>query len=195
MASFTTIRAFLALSPCDEALAELRRCLPDLRRPVERAGLRVSWVRPDALHCTLKFFGNLDPARVPAIEVELGDALRGLPPPPVTVASLGAFPSPRRPRVLFAGMVAPDLVVLQQLVEERLELLDYPREERPFHPHVTLGRIREGGADLTPILASYEGRRFGPEQEPVREIVLYESRPAASGTGMDYLARARIVLG
>jgi RNA 2',3'-cyclic 3'-phosphodiesterase len=188
------IRSFLAVDPPKEAVAELVREAEKLRRPVEQAGLRVAWVRPESLHITLKFFGNIAEEAIGAI----AGALLGLqfPLTPVSAAvrlcGLSVFPSPRRPRVIFAGVERPEgLIGLQRSVEELLVPLGHEPEDRPFSPHLTLGRVRDArrGASIEDLLAAYQDRCFGPETA-VSEIVLYESRQGR--TGMDYIARARV---
>lgn len=113
----------------------------------ERRGkLPVKWVRPENIHLSLKFLGNVDDAR----DGELRTALRraaggGSEPRAVTlhVEGFGVFPHYRRPTVLWAGVMPdPQLELLQHRVEQAFAPLGFPTEARAFRPHVTLGRAR-----------------------------------------------------
>jgi len=112
--------------------------------PVRERGLPVKWVRPDGLHLTLKFLGDVDDAREPELRAALGQtAGSGSQPRGVTVQleGFGVFPDFRRPRIVWAG-VAPDpaLELLQHRVEQVFAPLGFPSEGRAFRPHITLGR-------------------------------------------------------
>ncbi len=187
-----SIRAFLAADPPREAIDKLARCVERLRRPVEEAGLRVTWVRPEALHVTLKFFGNIEEEAIGPIAAALA-ALRPAALPEMLLAGVSWFPATRRPRVIFAGVRGPEgLVLLQRSIEDLLAPLGHEREDRPFRPHVTLGRVKDrarGAASIETQLGTFKDECFGPEAT-VSEIVLYESRQGR--TGMEYIARARV---
>jgi len=105
----------------------------------------VAWVVPANLHVTLKFLGQLDEARVPAIADALRAACARHAAFELAVRGLGAFPSPTRPRVLWAGLEgdAGALGALAERVETACGALGMSRETRPFAAHVTLGRVRE----------------------------------------------------
>jgi 2'-5' RNA ligase len=122
----------------------------------------VGWVASDNLHLTLKFLGGVEPDRLDSIGSVLADVATGGPAFPLTMRGLGAFPSPTRPRVIWAGVTdAAEVVRLAARVEEALARLGFPREDRPFSAHVTLGRVREPQRD--PVLAAALGE--GAERE------------------------------
>ncbi len=103
----------------------------------------VHWVRREQIHLTLRFYGNVPPEQAPVLTEALRAACADTRPLSLAVAGLGAFPNPRRPRVLWAG-VTGDLEPLERL-EQRIEsataAFGNHRETRPFQPHLTLGRI------------------------------------------------------
>ena len=117
----------------------MRQGLWDAVGPVRERRLPVKWVRPEALHLTLKFLGDVDDAREPTLRVALGQVGGG--PVTVHIEGFGVFPDFRRPRIMWAG-VAPDpaLELLQHRVEQVFAPLGFATEARPFRPHVTLGR-------------------------------------------------------
>jgi len=121
---------------------ELWDALAPLRERRER--LPVKWVRPENIHLSLKFLGDVEETR----ETELVAALQRAAgsrtePRPLTlqISGFGVFPDYRRPNVLWAGVTAdPGLELLQHGVEQAFAPLGFPTEARAFRPHVTLGR-------------------------------------------------------
>jgi 2'-5' RNA ligase len=136
-----TIRCFAALpipAASREALGRALEPFLDQRWPVR-------WVRPEGVHVTLKFFGEVAQERSEAIAESLDFAVAGIGPLPLTLTGFGAFPGPDRVRVLWAGVDAPAaLELLQDRIETRAEELGFAGEGTIFRPHVTIGRVREG---------------------------------------------------
>jgi 2'-5' RNA ligase len=131
------MRLFIALSLPDEVHRELALVQARLR------GLPVRWSGPAGIHLTLQFIGETAEQRAP----ELLAALAALPAAPLTLQleGLGAFPDLRRPRVIWAGL-GGDLAALSRLQAAVLATtapLGFALEERPFRPHLTLGRVRQ----------------------------------------------------
>jgi RNA 2',3'-cyclic 3'-phosphodiesterase len=143
----------------------VRARLGDVIGELRPAATGVAWVVPDNLHLTLKFLGGVEEARLTAVIAALTRAAIGTPPFELAVTGLGAFPSPTRPRVLWAGIAdgAERLTRLAADVDETLGSLDFAREDRPFSPHVTFGRVREPRRQpvLGGILAAAAARDFG----------------------------------
>ena len=134
------MRTFIALKLDEAVKSKLCLLLDELRR-AERS---VKWVGREGLHLTLKFLGEVDEAMIPEIEGVLNSAARQTPSFSLTCRGTGTFPpSFRKARVVWAG-IAPESTVMsfQARLEDDLEILDFPRESRPFHPHVTLGRMK-----------------------------------------------------
>lgn len=139
MAEPDRLRTFIAIelpAPHREALARLQ---DQLRRP----GDAVRWVRPESLHLTLKFLGDVARSRIPQLTEALAAVARQTAPFSLALGTLGAFPSPERPRVLWIGLSGDlvQLTALQQRIEAALAPLGFAPEERPFTPHLTLGRV------------------------------------------------------
>ena len=130
---------------------------------MRRDAAGVAWTAADNLHITLKFLGAVDDTRLADIAAALAKAAdrHAF---DVEVRGLGAFPTPTRPRVIWAGTAeAPAFAALAAAVEGALGGLGFPAEERSFAPHVTLGRVREPRRDpaLATALAAAERRPFG----------------------------------
>jgi 2'-5' RNA ligase len=123
----------------------------------------VAWTAVDNLHITLKFLGAVEDTRLADIAGALAKAAdrRAF---DVEFRGLGAFPTPTRPRVIWAGTAeSPAFTALAAAVEAALGALGVPAEERSFTPHVTLGRVREPRRDpaLTAALVAATTRPFG----------------------------------
>ena len=139
-----TVRVFVALDLPVPAKEVLRQAVADLQSELPQ-GIR--WVRPEGVHLTLKFLGDVASARVTDIQQAMERASREFGPATFRLAlsGLGVFPNPREPRVLWAG-VTGDMDALghfQILVDESLEAVGFERERRRFRPHLTLGRVRD----------------------------------------------------
>jgi recombination protein RecA len=117
----------------------------------------ISWVRPENLHLTLRFLGVVDEAGLARVREALEEAAAWTAPFAVRLGGLGGFPSPRAPRVVWVGVEAgaEALAMLHARVESALAARGIPRETRPFHAHVTLGRARDprGAPGLAGALA------------------------------------------
>ena len=149
-----TVRAFVALDISYESRQAVEAATTGLRD----AGISgVRWVRPEAIHLTLKFLGNVDAGQVQTILGALEAAAAGTGPFELKLTGLGAFPNVRTPRVIWVGLYAEidPLLELQRRVDLELHsALGIPIEKRHFSPHLTIGRVR----DNLPIA---EGRRIG----------------------------------
>ena len=161
---------------------------------LRRAARDVAWVVPANLHLTLKFLGRVSEARTPELVAALTRATSGLAAFDADVAGLGAFPTPTRPRVIWAGVGrgADALVLLAGRVDDALAALGFEREPRPFSPHVTLGRVRTPRRDqkLADALRAGEGREFG--RLSVERVALMRSDLSPRGARYTELAAVRL---
>ena len=139
----STLRAFIAVElpgPVKDALGEVIR---ELAGRVPRGAVR--WVRPEQMHLTLRFLGDTAIDQLPAIHSVMDDIVRGNPPFALRLATVGCFPNPRRPRVIWIGLAGDDarLHTLKAALDERLAPLGWPPEGKPFRAHLTLGRVKD----------------------------------------------------
>ena len=136
-----TLRAFIAIELPTEVTQHLGNLIQHLRG---RGPSGVRWVRPEAIHLTLKFLGSIDVGRVTPILEALERSVQGQLSFRLHLEGAGAFPRLQAPRVLWVGLSGDveTLHRLQQGVEESLAALDFPPEKRPFSPHLTLGRVQ-----------------------------------------------------
>jgi RNA 2',3'-cyclic 3'-phosphodiesterase len=147
------LRAFIAIHLSPEIYRNLEQVLKDLhdRWP----GAPVRWVPAHNIHLTIKFLGDVSSASLPMLTKMLAAEVSRHPPFDISVGGLGAFPTMRRPRVVWVGVEAPpELNVLQHGVEAEMARLGYTPEERDFSPHLTLGRVsRNAGTGDLPRLS------------------------------------------
>lgn len=139
------IRAFIAIALPEAA----RRHLDDIERQIQElagevARKAVRWVPAANIHLTLKFLGDISPTSIQALDSILRSETIHHLAFPFTIEGTGAFPNLRRPRVIWAGArPSVELSRLQKVIDSETSKLGYPSEERPFSPHLTLGRIAQ----------------------------------------------------
>jgi len=167
------MRAFLGIG----LPADVREAIVSAIAQVRGLHAPVAWTAPQNLHITLYFLGEITPERVPIVERSMRDVASGTGPFSLSPEGGGAFPGTRNPRILWAGFLEPLELVrqLQQNMENALSGIGFPREDRPFHPHITVGRTRGApppgwGERFAQALS---GKRFGVV--PVSSFTLYES--------------------
>ena len=135
------IRAFIAI----ELPGAVRRALGELIQRLDADGLPLRWVRPDNIHLTLKFLGDISSGQAAAVGDALAAAVAGTAPFQLRAAGVGVFPSLARARVVWVGAAGgvERLKGLQQNIDGALEKLGFAAEKRPFKGHLTLGRAKD----------------------------------------------------
>ena len=135
------VRSFIAIPVPRTGLEVLEKVV---KRLDSEMGGKVRWVRPRGIHLTLKFMGDIPALTLEQVLETLPQVTASFGPFEISMSGLGVFPNPRRPRVLWAGMAGDleTLSALQLAVDEAVGRLGLPKEDRPFSPHLTLGRVR-----------------------------------------------------
>lgn len=180
------MRLFVALTPPPEEQERIYRAAAPLRE----AALPVRWTRPEALHLTLRFLGEVAPEVVGDVERAIATAAARTVPFTLRLGGFGAFPTLRRPRVIWAGVEAmPELSFLRDELELEFGALGFAREAQPFHPHLTLGRAR-GDAharDFRRLGELIAGIRFESRIQ-VGEVELLRSHLTPGGSRYERIA-------
>ncbi|GAJ09295.1 unnamed protein product, partial [marine sediment metagenome] len=135
---------------------EVPRQAAGLRTLVDDPKQAVRWVKGANIHLTIRFLGATPGKAVEEIAVAMREKLEDFPSLHVRVEGTGVFPSPTRPRILWLG-VAGDISRLQELdksIHQVVGPMGFPREEREFIPHITLGRVRYP-QKITPDVAKF----------------------------------------
>lgn len=171
------MRLFVAIAIPDEIRAAYSAFIKELRAIAPQA----KWVRAENLHVTLKFLGETPLAKLDPLQTALA-VVRSPQPVQLTFRGLGFFPNEKRPRVFWAGTEATaNLKTLAAAVDQAAHRLDFPLEERPFAPHLTLARFNPPGIDaklLEAVRAKGE-KNFGALT--AAEFHLIESRLKPGG--------------
>ncbi|HEX8179312.1 MAG TPA: RNA 2',3'-cyclic phosphodiesterase [Pyrinomonadaceae bacterium] len=153
--------------------------------------VKASWERPEKLHITIKFFGDIEAARVPALTDAATRAAASVAPFELTLAGTGAFPGGHNPRVLWLGVqdAAGQLALLQQRLEAECAAAGFPRELRDFHAHLTLARLRMANAAARRLAHYHEQLGFTSVPFQVSELLTMQSTLAPGGSQYTTLAR------
>ena len=190
-----TVRTFAAIELPAPILARLEELQARIKEDVP-PGL-VRWVRPEGIHLTLKFLGDVPVARIEALASALQEACAPHGGFAVRIAGLGCFPNLRRPRVIWVGVEEPSeaLVRLQRDVERALTPLGHPPERRAFSPHLTLGRVqrrasRDDAARIGEVVATTDPGTMG--EVPITQFALIRS--VLKPTGAEYTTLAEFPL-
>ncbi|PWH14051.1 MAG: RNA 2',3'-cyclic phosphodiesterase [Anaerolineae bacterium] len=187
------LRAFIAIDIPPEIRQAISHETAGLRQACGRA---VRWVATENIHLTLKFLGEVSSANLELLRQSIHAECAQTAPFEISVAGLGCFPNPRHPRVLWVGLSAPsELTHLQRQIENAATRLGYTPEEKPFSPHLTIGRVRE---QITPT--ELQTLRKLLEQSTVsalgtftvREVHIYKSELRPEGPQYSRLATAQL---
>jgi RNA 2',3'-cyclic 3'-phosphodiesterase len=160
-----TWRLFVAVFPPPEIQQRLAEATRDLESGLSPKA--VAWTRPEQIHLTLNFLGNVECSRVDEFARTIEQTCLRSKPHLLRAQGIGCFPSASRPQIIWAGL-AGAVAVLQELkksLDESLAKLGYVPETRPFHPHLTIGRVKQlKAADrrhLAATLPPWREKEFG----------------------------------
>jgi 2'-5' RNA ligase len=187
------MRVFIALNLPKKERQRIHRAARLLRE----GNLPVRWVDVDHYHLTLKFLGEVRPDRVPRVQAAIERVAGSTQPFSVALGGFGAFPTIRKPRVIWLGVDAtPELRCLKQDLEWALSDVGFDPETRAFHPHLTLGRAgaADGAGAFRGLDETMASMRFGCEI-PVRTLDLMRSHISRDGARYSVLSSAKLVGG
>ncbi len=183
-----TLRAFVALVLPTVGID----CLAGLQEGLKSHGLKLSWVRPQNLHLTMKFLGDIQGSDLPGVTNALQEAAAQHPQLNLILQGLGLFPGIKRPRVLWTGL-GGEIDQLRSLfadLEVGLERQGFKRDKRAFKAHITLARIRKRVSSQRLLQAIEDVGRFKPQPIVARQMVLFKSDLRSSGAVYTSLAEA-----
>jgi 2'-5' RNA ligase len=167
------VRSFLAIELPKPILRKIEEVQGDLRS----THADVRWVNPEKIHLTLKFFGDIEESRIDPIFKSIEEPIRNTLPFSLKVKGVGVFPHMRNPRVIWMGLVdgRETLISFQKQIDTLLKDIGFQPEDRPFHPHLTLGRMKSsrGKEELVGRMEKFKEEEFGTFQ--VERVVLFKS--------------------
>lgn len=190
----SVVRSFIAIALSDDIQTKLSQISNELQDRLK--GVPVRWVPVANMHLTLKFLGDVSIANLEILKTVLEKEVSGHSPFEISVGELGAFPNMRRPRVIWINIQAPgELNAVQYGIETQLARLGYPAEERPFHPHLTLGRVNRTASTqdlqkICDVFSKYKVGFLGATR--ILTIDLYKSDLQPSGALYTCLFRAAL---
>ncbi|MHB8874093.1 MAG: RNA 2',3'-cyclic phosphodiesterase [Myxococcaceae bacterium] len=184
------MRLFVAIELGDEIRA---RATEEIQRLAKRAP-DVKWVRPEAMHLTLAFLGEVEEEKLPALEAAIETVAARHRPVSLAVSGGGTFGGSKHPRVLWSALSGDldELAQIQADLAAALVPLGYTPELRDFQPHLTFARARNprGDAALADCAQALQSTRLG--EVTVRELVLFQSQLSPKGARYTALLRAAL---
>jgi len=186
-----SVRSFVAVPLPEKIQADIFAAAQELSRRLPQLG--VKWAgKVENLHITVKFLGQIEEEKLTALAEDLARTVAPLPRFRLELRGMGAFPSPRKANVVWAGVEdgARGLTAIAEAVEGVGERFGFGREQRAFTGHVSVGGSTGRGVDARTALDAFAGRSFGATT--VEEVHVYESR--LGGEGSTYVLRSRAAL-
>jgi 2'-5' RNA ligase len=205
-AAWASLAGSLQVAPSVIIMARIRTFIAvDIAKPIRdrtialqetlaRTGTEVNWVEPQNLHVTLLFLGEVDNREVPRVCQLVAGCTQKHAAFPMSVETVGCFPNPRRPRVVWVGIGegAEPLCAIHDALEVALQDLGYRREERRYTPHITLGRVKGDHPtdELAAVLAKKADWKAG--EMTVQELLIMSSELTPKGPMYTVLSRTKL---
>ena len=180
------MRTFIAI----EIPSEVKSALAALQDDLRRAGADVSWTRPENIHLTLRFLGEVDERRIGEVERVCVDSAAEFRPFTLRLNDTDVFPNARQPRVLWPGLAGEieKAVEMRKRLNDGLALIGFELEEKDFHPHLTIGRVKSN-KNARELLALASARQVPALSFVVTEIVLMKSELHPAGARYTPIAK------
>ena len=184
-----TWRVFCAIELPEVVRARLEDHVAQLRKAVPEVA--ASWSRVDNIHLTIKFFGNVEVDRIQRISAAAERVVKEFSTFQIVVGETGVFPRPSRPQVLWIGVNDPSgqLAALQERFENECAAEGFPKENRPYRPHLTIARLRtpEGARRLADTHLHME---FEASEIELKELVVFRSELSPKGSKYTVISTA-----
>jgi len=170
-----TIRTFFAI----ELPVDIRRIIVNTLDNLNLYSSKsIKWVSRDHLHITIKFIGEFNPEHTELLKKKIQQEFVNCQPFSIHLSQFGFFPNQKNPKVLWLG--AQDSGKIHQLakiIEDTASIFGYPQENKPFHPHITLGRIRHtlSANDIDVLSTCLKSNNLDNVQVFIKEVVFNKS--------------------
>jgi 2'-5' RNA ligase len=183
-------RIFTAIDISDETRKEAATYIENLRS--EFPQLRVGWEKPEKLHLTLKFLGDIDEKQLNSLIEAVKNTAEQISNFQLQISDTGVFPSTRNARILWLGLKneTGELQSLNKILETECEKIGFAKEKRDFKPHLTIARLREPHKSKE-IVDRHLDSEFEVVEFTVSEITIYESRLQKSGSIYSVISREK----
>jgi 2'-5' RNA ligase len=172
------IRSFIALPTQPNA----QRAIADVQTQLKSTQAAVKWELENKFHMTLVFLGNVEQSKLELLSTALVKSIQQFPSCMMRYEALGAFPNMHTPRVVWIGIKTNQTILDLQAETERVcAAFGVPKEDRKFHPHITLGRVKEN-RNLVRLTEAIKTITFEPIETFCSEILLMKSELHPSGS-------------
>lgn len=172
------MRTFIAI----ELEEEIKKSLSEVYAELKKSDEDIKWVNPQNIHLTLKFLGEVPEQKIPRIAQLLKELAGATKPFTIEIKNIGGFPNLKSPRVIWANLEKgkEELTQLALTIEDALVSLKFPKENRVFSTHFTLGRVRYI-KDRQGFQRKVEQIQFPPLSQEVKSIILFKSTLTPKG--------------
>lgn len=180
MSENKNIRAFLAIDPPAVVLENIQAMQNRFKKSIQGV---IRWVRPEGIHLTLKFFGDISVRDVEDISEAVAKRTTAVPPFALVIRGLGVFPDATRPRIIWLGITGQmgNLLSLQKDLEDEFFILGFLKEKRPFRAHLTMGRVKVPKGIIGLAAAVDAGGKLTAGSFTVGEVALFQSSLSPQG--------------
>lgn len=183
------IRTFICIDLPEQVKSQIAELQAELKKASRGS---ISWVKPANIHLTLRFLGDVAAERQAELRACVERIAAQYAPFPLAVGSTGVFPNTRNPRVFWVGVKGSteQLLPLQKGLETELRAAGFGKEDKPFSPHITIGRARQGGA--REVSEALDRTSFPDTALPVEEIIVMRSDLKPTGPIYSKLAVVKL---
>lgn len=181
-------RTFCAIELSHQVRSQLEEHVRRLREAVPEAS--ASWSRPESIHLTMKFFGNVPTQDVTKISAAASRVANEFSSFQIRIGGTGVFPRRSRPQVLWVGVEDSSgrLSDLQQRLEEEFAREGFAKEDRGFRPHLTIARLRRP-EDARQLAEAHIQTKFSFVEVPVNEFVVFRSELSPKGSRYTHISK------
>jgi 2'-5' RNA ligase len=188
-----SVRTFIAVELSGTVIARAQEAIKLLKG----SGAEVGWVDRGQMHLTLKFLGNVPETETPDVCRVVAEAAAGVEPFEIVFKGLGAFPRASEPRTIWMGIDQgqAELAELHEAIEESLKKeMGFGKENRRFHPHLTLGRLRKESDPARNELSRLiqENEAYDGDLTIVEEVVTFASTLSRQGPAHEPMGHASL---
>ncbi|MBI5475738.1 MAG: RNA 2',3'-cyclic phosphodiesterase [Ignavibacteriales bacterium] len=165
-------RTFIAF----DTPAEIKNDIEIIQNKLRSAGADVKWEHKDKFHATIKFLGDIENSRLDSIIDKITNTTKQYPPAEIIYDGIGVFPNRNNPRVIWIGCINPDGIIkkIKVALDKNLVADGFEIENRAFHPHITLGRVKSE-FNLNNLLPMLENLNFEPQKAFIEEVLIMKS--------------------
>ena len=185
-----SIRTFIAI----EIPKDIRNQIAKLQSGVKGLGGKITWVKPENMHLTLKFLGDTDESLIENISEKLSQLALSFNQFEIKVKGVGAFPNFRRAKIFWVGTETDSsaLIELAKKIDQQMSGFGYDREKRRFSAHLTMGRVRDNRG-IEPLIKKLQKEElFNPGKFVVKEILFIKSELTKQGPIYTLLKKIKI---